>query len=78
MQLQTTQRLWLRFPLKVVPPFGADHLVALSAPALNTELIKGLKRLDNRKAAGKLRTVLRAALEGRTFQLGYTGIFTAN
>ncbi|MEM8646410.1 MAG: caspase family protein [Pseudomonadota bacterium] len=68
----------LRFPLKVVPPFGADHLVALSVPAANAELIKGLKRLNNRKAAGKLRTVMRAALENKTFQLGFTGIFTAN
>ncbi len=68
----------LRFPLKVVAPFGADHLVALSAPQQNRKLINALKKLDGRKAAGKLRPLLRAALKGETFQLGFTGIFTAN
>lgn len=68
----------LRFPLKVVAPFGADHLVALAANEQNAELIKALKKLDGRKAAGKLRPLLRQALEGKTFQLGFTGIFTAN
>lgn len=67
----------VRFPLKVVAPFGADHLVALSAPTQNRRLINVLKRLDGRKAAGQLRPLLRAALDGKTFQLGYTGIFTA-
>ncbi|MCP5082153.1 MAG: hypothetical protein GY948_10705 [Alphaproteobacteria bacterium] len=68
----------LRFPLKVVAPFGADHLVAIAANEQNAQLIKALKKLDGRKAAGKLRLLLRQALDGKTFQLGYTGIFTAN
>ncbi len=68
----------LRFPLKVVAPFGADHLVAIAANQQNAALIKALKKLDGRKAAGKLRSMLREALDGKNFQLGFTGIFTAN
>ncbi|MEM7429762.1 MAG: caspase family protein [Pseudomonadota bacterium] len=66
----------LEFPLKVVPPFGADHLIALSAPRVNHALIDALNSLNGRKAAGEGRVLIRELLKGETFQLGQVGLFT--
>ena len=61
-----------------MPPFGADHLVALSAPRVNHALIDALNSLNGRQAAGEARTLIREILKDSTFQLGQVGLFTTD
>ncbi len=68
----------LQFPLRVVAPFGADHLVALSAPRVNHALVDALNSLNGRKAAGEARILIREILKDSTFQLGQVGLFTTD
>ena len=65
------------FKLKVSPPYGADHLVALTSPQEMTSLHKELLALDGKKAAGLLRSIIARRLKGETYQLGSVGLFTA-
>ena len=65
------------FKLKVSPPFGADHLVALTSPQPMSALHKEILSLDGKKAAGLLRSVIATHLKGAAYQLGSVGLFTA-
>ena len=65
------------FDLKVSPPFGADHLVALTAPRGMKGLHDDLLGIDGTKSAGRLREIIARHLRTEDFQLGYVGLFTA-
>lgn len=65
------------FKLKVSPPYGADHLVALTSPRKMSLLHKELLSLDGKQAAGLLRSIIARRLQGETYQLGSVGLFTA-
>ena len=67
-----------RLRLAVTPPFGADHVVALSAAAPPDALNADLMRLDGRKAARQAAALLveaAAAMPG--WRSGVQGLFTA-
>lgn len=65
------------FGLQVGKPFGADHLVALTSPKPMTGLHREILSLDNKKAAGHLRSIIAGHLKNATYQLGSVGLFTA-
>jgi hypothetical protein len=65
------------FKLKVSAPFGADHLVALTAPESLKGLHIDLHDIDGTKSAAHLRGVIAKRLREGPFQLGYVGLFTA-
>ena len=64
------------FTLKteVIPPFGADHVVAVSADSPLDALNDRLMRLDGRKAATELADAL---AEASGWSLGIQGLYTA-
>lgn len=66
-----------KFNLKVRPPYGADHLVALTSPEEMESLHADLLKLDGKKAAGELRRIIADHLKQATYQLGTVGLFTA-
>lgn len=65
------------FGLQAGEPFGADHLVALVSPQPMTELQRELLSLDNKKAAGHLRSIIAEHIQGAKMQLGSIGLYTA-
>ena len=65
------------FELKVSPPFGADHLVALTSPRGMKGLHLDFLAIDGTKSAGRLREIIAKHLRAEEFQLGYVGLFTA-
>ena len=63
---------------EVTPPFGADHLVAVSADGTLDGLNAALERLDGRVAAGRAAALLAAAKAGaRGWSSGIQGLYTA-
>ena len=67
---------WLR--LAVTPPFGADHVVAVSAESPLDALNAELARLDGKPAARRAAQLLVAAAgRARGWQSGIQGLFTA-
>ncbi len=64
-------------PLVVAPPYGADHLVAIASAEPLVELHKTLTEIDNKPTARALETALRTQLNGRTYQIGIHGSYTA-
>ena len=63
-----------RFEADVIHPFGADHVVAVSADSPLDALNDRLMRLDGSKAATELAGVL---AEARGWSLGIQGLYTA-
>ncbi len=62
--------------IEVLPPFGADHVIAVAAARPLDELAATLTGLnDSRQPASALRAVLAAIGQG-AFQVGLTGLFT--
>ena len=67
-----------RLRLAVTPPFGADHVIALSAAAPLDALNAQLMRLDGRKAARRVAALLaKAAAATPGWRSGVQGLFTA-
>ena len=63
--------------LKVTPPFGADHVVAVSARSSLTALNAGLDALDGRPAARRAAELLAEAAAGADgWWSGIQGLFT--
>ena len=63
---------------KVTSPFGADHVVAVSASSSLDALNAALERLDGREAAGRAVTLLADAKAGaRGWSSGVQGLYTA-
>ncbi|MFN3076344.1 MAG: caspase family protein [Alphaproteobacteria bacterium] len=66
-----------RLDLTVQPPFGADHLVAITSREAMPELHAALAALDNTAAADRVGTVLEKQLVGKDYQIGIHPSFTA-
>ena len=67
-----------RLPLKVIEPFGADHVVALSAAEPLHRLNADLQRLDGQPEARQVADLLAAAAtETEDWWSGIQGLFTA-
>ena len=68
-----------REKLRVTPPFGADHIVAVSAARPMSGLNAELMRLDGQTAAETAAELLLAAMAAGTagWQSGIQGLFTA-
>ena len=65
-------------PFKVTPPYGADHVVAVSAGSVLDVLNAGLRRLDGRVAAGRAVALLAKAKAGASgWSSGVQGLYTA-
>ena len=68
----------LRLDLQVTPPFGADHVVAVSADSPLDALNAALARLDGKRAARQAAQLLASASAGvQGWQSGIQGLFTA-
>ena len=66
-----------RLALEVTPPFGADHIVAVSAQSSLDALNAELGRLDGRAAARRATALLSAAAaEAQGWWSGVQGLFT--
>ncbi|MBF0178032.1 MAG: caspase family protein [Magnetococcales bacterium] len=64
-------------PLKVQPPLGADHFIAITSPKPLTELHDGLKALDGQPNADKAASILERHLPSNLgCQIGVHGVFT--
>lgn len=55
---KTYDKPQFRMEFGVSEPFGSDHIVAVTAPQPMLEFEQELKRMDNRRAAGKLVAIL--------------------
>lgn len=66
-----------RLDLKVEPPFGADHLVAIISTEPLTQLHQSLAALDGKAETIKLASVLSDGLASKAFQLGVNASFSA-
>ena len=65
-------------PAVVTPPFGADHVVAVSAGSALDRLNAELQRLDGRVAAGEAAALLAVAKAGADgWSSGVQGLYTA-
>ncbi len=64
-------------PLVVDAPYGADHLVAIASAEPLSELHKTLKAIENKPSARDLEAVLLKQLDGRVYQIGIHGSYTA-
>ena len=63
---------------EVTPPYGADHVVAVSASSALDGLNAALRRLDRRLAAGRAAALLSAAkAEASGWSSGVQGLYTA-
>ena len=67
-----------RLPLKATPPFGADHIVAVSASRPLDALNAALERLDGQSAPRRAAELLADAAAGSAqWWSGIQGLFTA-
>ena len=63
---------------EVTPPYGADHVVAVSAGSALDALDAALRRLDGREAAGRIVELLAEAKAGAVgWSSGVQGLYTA-
>ena len=65
-----------RFRAPVEPPFGADHLVAITTAVDLPELDAVISANNGRRSAAVLAEQLATILEGREFGIDWIGIFT--
>ncbi len=72
----TDQPFSLADKIKIIPPFGADHLVAVVTPTEPTQLQTQLRGLHGRPEADALDRILRETDWG-TYQMGVLGLYTA-
>lgn len=62
--------------LRVEPPFGADHFVAIASAAPLTDLHRDLAAIDGQPAADRVGDLLARHLKGQVADLGWHGIYT--
>jgi len=67
----------IELALKVTPPFGADHLVAIASPDDLADLAAQLRELDGRRAGREAALLIAEGLRDRRWQLGIQPLFTA-
>jgi hypothetical protein len=65
-----------RLPIKVRGPFGADQIVAITAPARLVELEQALSKMNGRRTAGQLAALLSRSADAGV-RIGSVGVFTA-
>ena len=63
--------------LKVTPPFGADHLVAIASQDDLADLADKLRELDGRRAGREAALLIAEGLKDRRWQLGIQPLFTS-
>jgi len=61
----------------VQSPFGSDHFIAIASNGPLRELHRDLATLDGKQAAREVPAVLKHDLEGKTWQVGVHGVYTA-
>ena len=66
----------MRFRAPVMPPFGADHLVAITTPVDLPELDDAVFANKDTRNAAALASRLAATLEGQEFGMDWIGIYT--
>jgi hypothetical protein len=71
-----TARPFIVEGIKVEPPFGADHLVAVALEQASTALVRELNALHERADPQAAIAALERGLGGGAWQLGLLGIFT--
>lgn len=69
-------RAQYRLPIKVRAPFGADQIVAITAPKRMIEFEQALQRINGRRASGQLIKLLASRPEAGV-RVGSVGVFTA-
>ena len=62
--------------LAVIPPFGADHLVAITTEVDVPELSDAVFAADGRREAAELARDLMEVLHGREFGIDWVGVYT--
>jgi hypothetical protein len=62
---------------EVTPPFGADHLIAITSERVLTGLNKALSRVDGQQAARTAVALLITHLQSVDYQMGIQGLYTA-
>lgn len=62
--------------LRVDPPFGADHFVAVSSAAPLTGLHRELASMDGQPAAARAADALERALRGQSAEIGWHGVYS--
>ena len=73
-RLPIGQRMSFRAP--VIPPFGADHLVAITTPVDLPALDDAVFESKDKRNAAELASRLAATLEGQEFGMDWIGIYT--
>ena len=66
----------MRFRAPVMPPFGADHLVAITTPVDLPDLDDSISANNDKRNAAELADRLTAILEGQEFGMDWIGIYT--
>jgi hypothetical protein len=64
------------FPVKVGPPFGADHVVAIRTKESPDILRQQLKSIDGQRAPGAAGAAIGAGLENGGYAVGVVGLYT--
>ena len=62
--------------LAVQEPYGADHIVAMTAPERMTDIVLALNRLRDRRASGQLHNILMHYAPAN-WRIGSVGIYTS-
>ena len=62
--------------VQVIPPFGADHLVAVTTPDALPALGEALFAVHGRREAAVLGAEMAALLQGREFGVSWVGVYT--
>jgi hypothetical protein len=63
--------------LTVQSPFGSDHFIAIASNEPLRELHRDLATLDGKQSAREVPAVLKRDIEGKTWQVGVHGVYTA-
>lgn len=71
------KRAWTTPPFQVTPPFGAEHIIALSASRIPDRWLDTARQLDGRPAAAALMQAIDGwLLDDPTLGLGRVGLYT--
>lgn len=65
-----------RLRLKITPPFGADHLIAVVSPQPLGDFQHAIRVLHEQPRAAQYEAVLRQHLQGVAYQMGVVGFYT--
>jgi hypothetical protein len=63
--------------LRVQPPFGADHLIAITSEEQPISLQKALGRLEGQRAGRTVPTLLQEHIADKKYRMGLQGLYTS-